>query len=311
MREHNLANTAKANAAAKNVPEETVEKYTKARKTQEDAIQTYKIASDILDAEATNRLYKGEPVTKASYEIANWLKVNAENDWQKAGKALNEVSPIQKTVIDVENKYAKTNAAKDYVEAGLLQKRAEDLEEKANGMGKSVAELLKDNNKSEIGDILDFSKQLENADWFDKLHFQNPAKAKALDWGKQSLESWAVNKYGSKRDATPVLGGVSNLVQSVIPGLDIQKSMQEYRKENVETERKKLKKSIADKVIGGLDKGELTPDDTKYLEIIRNNPDVLKGMKEGNTPGFRNWYLLRGSDILRGTELYRPTFEVE
>ena len=311
VREHNLANTAKANAAAKNVPEETVEKYTKARKTQEDAIQTYKIASDILDAEATNRLYKGEPVTKASYEIANWLKVNAENDWQKAGKALNEVSPIQKTVIDVENKYAKTNAAKDYVEAGLLQKRAEDLEEKANGMGKSVAELLKDNNKSEIGDILDFSKQLENADWFDKLHFQNPAKAKALDWGKQSLESWAVNKYGSKRDATPVLGGVSNLVQSVIPGLDIQKSMQEYRKENVETERKKLKKSIADKVIGGLDKGELTPDDTKYLEIIRNNPDVLKGMKEGNTPGFRNWYLLRGSDILRGTELYRPTFEVE
>ena len=312
VREHNLANTAKANAAAKNVPEETVEKYNQNVNKIKDAHDAAIPAEEVLNAEVFgDGLYNGKRITQEQFKAAKYAASAAKKDFYDAKKVLDNISPLQQDIIEVENKYAKTNAAKDYVEAGLLQKRAEDLEGKSNGMGKSVAELLKDNNKSEIGDILDFSKQLEDADWFDKLHFQNPAKAKALDWGQKSLESWAVNKYGSKRDATPVLGGVSNLVQSVAPGLDIQKSLQEHRKENVETEREKLKKSVADKVIGGLDKGELTPDDTKYLEIIRKNPDVLKGMGEGNKPGFRNWYLLRGSDILRGTELYRPTFEVE
>jgi hypothetical protein len=312
VREHNIASTAKANAAAKNVSEETVEKYNQNLKKMMDAREAVKPAEEIIQAGIFgDGKYNGQYISKNTFDAAQYAASAAKKDFFDAKKVLDNISPIQQEIIRVEDKYAKTNAAKDYVEAGLLQKRAEDLERKSNGMGKSVAELLKDNNKSEIGDILDFSKQLEDADWFDKLHFQNPTKAKALDWGQQSLESWAVNKYGSKRDATPVLGGVSNLVQSVAPGLDIQKSLQEHRKENVETEREKLKKSVADKVIGGLDKGELTPDDTKYLEIIRKNPDVLKGMKEGNTPGFRNWYLLRGSDILRGTELYRPTFEVE
>ena len=312
VREHNLANTAKANAAAKNVPEETVEKYNQNVNKIKDAHDAAIPAEEVLNAEVFgDGLYNGKRITQEQFKAAKYAASAAKKDFYDAKKVLDNISPLQQEIIEVENKYAKTNAAKDYVEAGLLQKRAEDLEGKSNGMGKSVAELLKDNNKSEIGDILDFSKQLEDADWFDKLHFQNPAKAKALDWGQKSLESWAVNKYGSKRDATPVLGGVSNLVQSVAPGLDIQKSLQEHRKENVETEREKLNKSVADKVIGGLDKGELTPDDTKYLEIIRKNPDVLKGMGEGNKPGFRNWYLLRGSDILRGTELYRPTFEVE
>ena len=312
VREHNLANTAKANAAAKNVPEETVEKYNQNVNKIKDAHDAAIPAEEVLNAEVFgDGLYNGKRITQEQFKAAKYAASAAKKDFYDAKKVLDNISPLQQEIIEVENKYAKTNAAKDYVEAGLLQKRAEDLEGKSNGMGKSVAELLKDNNKSEIGDILDFSKQLEDADWFDKLHFQNPAKAKALDWGQKSLESWAVNKYGSKRDATPVLGGVSNLVQSVAPGLDIQKSLQEHRKENVETEREKLNKSVADKVIGGLDKGELTPDDTKYLEIIRKNPDVLKGMGEGNKPGFRNWYRLRGSDILRGTELYRPTFEVE
>jgi hypothetical protein len=55
-----------------------------------------------------------------------------------------------------------------------------------------------------------------------------------------------------------------------------------------------------------------SPEDKKWLGVIAKNPDVVKGAgAEAYNPNFRRWMLVRGSDILRGTELYRPTFEVE
>jgi hypothetical protein len=82
------------------------------------------------------------------------------------------------------------------------------------------------------------------------------------------------------------------------------------RKENVEPVERQYRKDIAKSVLDNLPK-DASDDDKKFMKMVVDNPDVLKGMGKGNTPAFRNWYLLRGSDILRGTELYRPTFEVE
>jgi len=236
---------------------------------------------------------------------------SARSKIKKSTKEMDKLTALQKEQIRTETSRARTNEAQDYIEAGLLQKRSQDLEGKSKGMGVTASELLDRLNPKEIGDILDFSKQLADADWMNKLHFQDPAKAKALDWGQQALESWAVNKYGSKRDATPVLGGVSNLVQSVAPDLNLQKDLQESRNRKVEAAEKKYKQSLASQVISNLDPKTLSADDKKYLDMVAKNPDVIKGFGEGNKPGFRNWYLLRGSDILRGTDLYRPTFEVE
>ena len=66
-------------------------------------------------------------------------------------------------------------------------------------------------------------------------------------------------------------------------------------------------------MLGDLEKAgtELTEEDTKWLKKIEQNPGMVQGYGEGNTPAFRNWMLLRGSDLLSGTPLYRPTFEVK
>ena len=217
-----------------------------------------------------------------------------------AKEKTNDLTALQKELSFVENKLAKTNGAQDYIEAGLLQKRSYET-------GMSIPELLK---SGEAKDILDFSKQLADADWMAKLQMSHPGAAKALDIGRNMAGSWVVNKYGSKRDATPVLGGVSNLIQSVAPGTDLQKVFQNMRKENVEPVERQYRKDIAKSVLDNLPK-DASDDDKKFMKMVVDNPDVLKGMGKGNTPAFRNWYLLRGSDILRGTELYRPTFEVE
>ena len=236
---------------------------------------------------------------------------SARSKINKSTKEMNKLTALQKEQIRTETLRAKSNEAQDYIEAGLLQKRAQDLEGKSKGMGVTASELLDRVNQKEIGDILDFSKQLADADWMNKLHFSDPSKAKALSIAGEAAENWAVNKYGSKRDATPVLGGVSNLVQSVAPDLNLQKDLQDSRNRKVEAAEKKYKQSLASQVIGSLDPKTLSADDKKYLDMVAKNPDIIKGFGEGNKPGFRNWYLLRGSDILRGTELYRPTFEVE
>ena len=297
--------------AESSVGKEATETYNAAKKKADEVFEENQVLSEQLNS--LPQVVDDGNIDEVLTSLAD-INKRAKANTAKAKRASNEShknTALQNQQIRTENKFAKTNEAKDYIEAGLLQKRIEDMEAKSKGMGVTASELLNKQNKSGISDILNFSKQLDDADWFNKMHFENPGRAKALDAVTQAAESWAVNKYGSKKDATPVLGGVSNLVQSVAPDLNIQNWMQDQRKGNMAKAEKKYKQSVADKVIGGLDKSELTPDDAKYLDIIRKNPDVLKGMGEGNKPGFRNWYLLRGSDILRGTDLYRPTFDVE
>lgn len=299
------------------VGKETAEAYTKADRIGDHGNEVLEEGKQILDQlvdYVENGVKNGELDESVIENLSSQAvkKLNAgRRQITKANKEMDKLTALQKEQIRTETLRAKTNEAQDYIEAGLLQKRAEDLEGKSKGMGVSVSELLDRANQKEIGDILDFSKQLADADWMNKLHFSDPGKAKALNIAGEAAESWAVNKYGSKRDATPVLGGVSNLVQSVAPDLNIQKELQESRNRKMEAAEKKYKQSIASQVIGNLDQETLSADDKKYLNMVAENPDVIKGIGEGNKPGFRNWYLLRGSDILRGTELYRPTFEVE
>lgn len=296
--------------AESNVGKEATETYNAAAKKADEALAENKILSEQLNSLPTATDGNIDDVLTSLSNINKRVKANTAKV-NKASKEFDKLTELQRQQMRTENKFAKTNEAKDYIEAGLLQKRIEDLEAKSKGMGVTASELLNKPNKTGINDILNFSKQLDDADWLNKMHFENPGRKKAFDLATQAAEDWAVNKYGSKRDAAPVLGGVSNLLQSVAPDINLQNMMQDKRKDNMAKAEKKYKQSVADKVIAGLDKAELTPDDTKYLDIIRKNPDVLKGMGEGNKPGFRNWYLLRGSDILRGTDIYRPTFDVE
>ena len=112
-----------------------------------------------------------------------------------------------------------------------------------------------------------------------------------------AAKDFAVNKYGSDSDASKVL--------ALIPGVDDPKQL---RKEQ-EKARQAHKEAKAAQV---LDLSNYEPEDQKYLSIIKNKPEVLRGIgKEAHDPKFKTWLLLRGNDILRGTELYRPTPTVE
>ena len=134
--------------------------------------------------------------------------------------------------------------------------------------------------------------------------FYRPTKREiANDLAGDMIQTYAVNKMGSDKDAS--------IIGAAIPG---GLNVKEIRKEQ-EKEREQKRQAGAAKVLGswaGQQQG-LTKEDQDFLGLIARKPEVIQGYGEGNSPRFRNWFLLRGQDLLResGSDLFRPAFTTE
>ena len=122
------------------------------------------------------------------------------------------------------------------------------------------------------------------------------------DAAANAIKNWAINRYGSDKDANFALRATG-----------VNANIDDLRKEQAKEKKERAQKASASRILGDLEKSgtELTEEDTKWLKKIEQNPGMVQGYGEGNTPAFRNWMLLRGSDLLSGTPLYRPAFKVE
>ena len=122
------------------------------------------------------------------------------------------------------------------------------------------------------------------------------------DVAADAIKTWAVNRYGSDKDASYALRATGANAK-----------VEDIRKEQAKERTERAQKASASRILGDLEKAGtgLTEEDAKWLKKIEQNPGMVQGYGEGNTPAFRNWMLLRGSDLLSGTPLYRPAFEVE
>jgi hypothetical protein len=193
----------------------------------------------------------------------------------------------------------------------MLEKRAQDIENKGldNGLGTSAGLLLEgakssDKVHGQVKDILNFSRELQNADFSDMLRYRNPNLYKAAEMA----ETWGVNKYGSKRDADMMTGQVSRMLGGISPSLNISKALEESKAKAVNDVLEGVKKSQASRILG---QEGLSDEDRDWMRKIAENPGIVKGLGEGSSTKFKNWFLLRGQDLLRGTELFRPTPAVE
>lgn len=189
------------------------------------------------------------------------------------------------------------NKAQNYIEAGFIQKASEEH-------GMPVNEFL----ESEYADdILDFAETFKNANFFDRLRYKNPNASKVVDAAMESVGNYATNKYGSKRDADVILNGLSKLGASA--DLDLSKMLKDAKEEAKKEARTELKKAQASRILK-TDK-TLTQEDKDWLKKLTEKPNMIEGYGEGGSTKFKNWFLIRGQDILRGTELFRPTYKVE
>ena len=292
-----------------------------------EAAAAAKGATKLQDAttkeiEATRLLNKwDEKAEEGTVSFLNGDYWKMKNDFEKAGKLSEEAGKLRKEAGNLDYwakeqaeramKNAPRNDARDYLLAGMLEKRAQDIEKKGldNGMGTSAGMLLEgakssDKVHAQVKDILDFSKELQNADLSDMLRYRNPDLYKAMEMG----ETWLVNKYGSKRDADMFTGQASRMLGAIDPKLNISEQLAKAKQKDVDEVRKNVKKSQASRILGQQD---LSDEDREWVKKIAENPGIVEGYGEGSSSKFKNWYLLRGQDILRGTDIFRPTPAVE
>jgi len=129
--------------------------------------------------------------------------------------------------------------------------------------------------------------------------------AKAM--AKDILGSWATNKLGRQTDANQFLGwltaGISQYTDSDVPTI-----VKQMREEHAEEARDRARTAYANQVLG---QDTLSEEDTAWLNKIAAKPDIVRGFGEGATSEFKNWYLTRGMDLLRGSDVFRPAYDVK
>lgn len=260
-------------------------------------------AADLVES---GHIVDNAPLIKHKLKEADKLDKEAETLRKK------NMTKLEEARVSRAMEGAPRNDARDYIEAGFLEKRARDIEKDGldDGMGMSVGELLElakssDKYKDKISDIMRFGNEFQNANYMDYLSLKNPALRQAAD----AVETWIVNKYGSKRDADLLTGQASRLLAAIDPRLNMSNLLAEKKQEAVGRKVRDVQKSQAGRILS-VDK-TLTEEDRYWLNKIQDNPSIVNGIGEGNSARFRNWFLLRGQDIMRGTSLFRPTPSVE
>lgn len=134
------------------------------------------------------------------------------------------------------------------------------------------------------------------------LFYRRTPREAFNDVAGDAIKTWAVNRYGSDKDASLALRATG-----------VGANVDDIRKEIAQEKKERAEKVSASRILGDLEKAgaALSDEDIKWLKKIEQNPGMVQGYGEGNTPSFRNWMLLRGSDLLSGTSLYRPAFSAE
>ena len=259
-----------------------------------------------VDIAESGHIVDNAPLIKHKIKEAEKLDKEAETLRNK------NMTKLEEARVSRAMEGAPRNDARDYIEAGFLEKRVRDIEKDGldYGMGMSVGELLElarssDKYKDKISDIMRFGNEFQNANYMDYLSLKNPALRQAAD----AAETWIVNKYGSKRDADLLTGQASRLLAAIDPRLNMSNLLAEKKQEAVDRKVRDVQKSQAGQILS-MDK-TLTDEDRDWLKKIQDNPSIVTGIGEGNSARFRNWFLLRGQDIMRGTSLFRPTPSVE
>lgn len=123
--------------------------------------------------------------------------------------------------------------------------------------------------------------------------------------GERALEglfSWGVNKAGTDSDAQVA----ATITRGAVDPKELRKGQYARR----EQKKQARAAAVLQKSIEGQG-WELTDEDRKWLKMIEQNPGMVQGYGAGAGQDFHKWMLLRGTDLLRDTELARPAFTAQ
>ncbi len=246
---------------------------------------------------ALQRVAKGEKPAMLSQDELQRVKDIVElGDYIRSGEGANLSDALTEAI--KRNQQGVKAVTERIGKEPLWQLDTQTLDEMKKPFTESFANILKDTKYSPQTEQV--KRAVMNDPELLSLFYKNTPREAFDKAASDAVKTWAVNKYGSDKDA----GVVMNTF-----GMPIK----ELRKEQEKDRRERARDASASSILGNLEKAgtSLTEEDTKWLKKIEQNPGMVQGYGEGNSAAFRNWMLLRGADLLNGTPLYRPAFEVE
>ena len=133
------------------------------------------------------------------------------------------------------------------------------------------------------------------------IFYRTPPREALNAVASEGMKNWSINKYGRDAEAK----SPANML-----GIDVE----ELRKEQEAERKAKAANSQISKVISaGRAKNSLTSEDEAFLADVAKNPDLLvNGYADPRVNDqFKMWLLKGGNDLLRGTDVFRPVWDVE
>lgn len=107
--------------------------------------------------------------------------------------------------------------------------------------------------------------------------------------------SYGVNQFGNNTERAAAMAGAPF-------GVDVK----EVRKSAEAGKRKSTARTAVSEILST--SPDITDTDRKYLEMVRENPNILKFSQDD---GLKQWLLTRGHRLLQGTPAHRPLWEVK
>jgi hypothetical protein len=122
---------------------------------------------------------------------------------------------------------------------------------------------------------------------------------------------WYANVENAVHQAWPSL--VVNKAGKTDYASDVVRATKDITEQNRKESKEQSKKAQVSKIISA--RPELSSTDLKWLNAIKENPDIVKnGYNKGSVKDaddFKMWLLLGGNDLLRGSDVHRPLWDIE
>lgn len=272
----------------------------RAQEKLDDAVRTLKAHYGETSGGQLHRIARGkQPVSLPKDELERVRDLVEVHDYIKGGA--NKIN-----LTDVLEDYIKSNnsgvreVVKNIGKDPLRELDTQTIDQWKKPLDEAINKVISKTPVSQQTDAL--KRALPFDPELLSLFYRRTPREVFNDIAGDAMTTWAVNRYGSDKDASLALSAT---------GLDA--SVNDLRKEQERIKQERPMKASAARILGDLEKAgtELTDEDIKWLKKIEQNPGMVQGYGEGSKSSFRNWMILRGSDLLSGTPLYRPTFSVE
>lgn len=209
--------------------------------------------------------------------------------------------------------YQEANKASDYIKRNELRVKAEQLNHDADalisimGDDKITSGALPSDIVTGVGNSVNIKTPMsrevvrdvinKNPELYNYAYWKNaPWYAQLENAVHQAWPSYVVNKSGKSNYAS-----------------DVVRATKDMTKKNREDSKEQSKKVQVSKIIAA--SPSLSDTDKVWLSRVAENPGIVKnGYHAGSAKDaddFKMWLLTGGNDLLRGTDVFRPVWEIE